>query len=863
MSKLMFRFLILMLFVIGLSVIFSCTGRAVEPLRKALEVKFSGKSAQIEVGGPYIGIEMHNSSPLINRISLFYPIANSVDLSTDYWLRSQFRVMFLGLKVGDKSKEWIGDEPFEYTLTPYSVAFQKSDEEKAVYITYDFCKDKPAMVARIVFENTSAQSKVFEVYTHLELSLRTCHTYSLIDKAWTEYGETGSTIYANYDNPQTGDVQVFITNVSEQPVSFTTDGEANGLPGTEDNWWMYKSSELPGDIIDEADQSRPVASYVYRKELLPGQKMYITQIIGSCKQGEGRELVKYLTNNYEKELADYEGYVLDKVYKEGLIETEYGSINHSVRWAKAILATNIHYLDGEFVPMPCPAEYNFYFTHDVLVTDLSAVNFDIERVRKDLEYIVKHANEEKVIPHAYYWKDERYVTEFAGSDNWNHFWFVILSAAYLRHSHDIPTVELLYPYIQNSIKQTLTNKMDDDLMWAYRPEGWDIGSSFGPRSYMTILAIRALKDYIFISAFLGKGLSDILEYERLTERMKEKLVEKLWDEDLKYLINYYEDGSLDPHIYIGSLLATHFNLIDENKKRILVNTAKEKLLDEKIGVYNVFPMDFHLLIDYLKFSGNEAGDPHVYANGGIWPNGNAWYALALLSIGNKEEALQFIENTMTVQGIINSPNGQPAMYEYRNSNNLDASQYGKIDKPQFMWAAGWYLYCLYNLMGIRENEWNVGFDPYLFEGKGESIYSVYLKGKPVEVTTCGFGKYIKSIRYDGREYPSSVVPEEIDNLSKIVFFIGAPEIPYIENTQSILVSSHFYEKERNLTVALKAFKNHQSEISVISPWEPKSVSSNEKKLNGEWFFEKVDGLFEIHIKFSHRQTVDSITVNFK
>ena len=41
--------------------------------------------------------------------------------------------------------------------------------------------------------------------------------------------------------------------------------------------------------------------------------------------------------------------------------------------------------------MPCPAEYNFFFTHDVLLTDLAAINFDPERVRRDLLYIMSLA----------------------------------------------------------------------------------------------------------------------------------------------------------------------------------------------------------------------------------------------------------------------------------------------------------------------------------------------------------------------------------------------------------------------------------------------------------------------------------------
>ena len=179
--------------------------------------------------------------------------------------------------------------------------------------------------------------------------------------------------------------------------------------------------------------------------------------------------------------------------------------------------------------------------------------------------------------------------------------------------------------------------------------------------------------------------------------MQQTLNKKLWSDDQKYIINYYEDGSIDKHYYMGSLLAVYFNLLNPERSNELIKTAEEKLLDEKLGIYTLFPMDFNKLIDKLKFAGNEAGEPFKYANGGIWMHGNAWYALDLIKTGQKEKAINFIKRTMTLDGIINSPNGQPAMYEYRDSNFNNPKEYGKIDKPQFMWAAGWYLYCIYEL----------------------------------------------------------------------------------------------------------------------------------------------------------------------
>ena len=99
---------------------------------------------------------------------------------------------------------------------------------------------------------------------------------------------------------------------------------------------------------------------------------------------------------------------------------------------------------------------------------------------------------------------------------------------------------------------------------------------------------------------------------------------------------------------MGSLLASHFNLLDDDRNLKLITTAKQNLLDEKIGFYTLFPMDLHLLSDYMGFAGNEAGEPYYYANGGIWPHGNSWYALSLISNGLNADAFKFIKKTMTL-----------------------------------------------------------------------------------------------------------------------------------------------------------------------------------------------------------------------
>ena len=248
-----------------------------------------------------------------------------------------------------------------------------------------------------------------------------------------------------------------------------------------------------------------------------------------------------------------------------------------------------------------------------------------------------------------------------------------------------------------------------------------------------------------------------MNYESLSDRMQHQLNAELWDDSLKFLINYYEPGRKDEHYYIGSLLAAHYGLLDKERMDELVQTAGKKLLDKKVGIYNVFPMDFVKLGSYLKFAGNEAGDPFLYANGGIWPHGNAWYALALMADGKKDKAYSFIKNVMTIDGVMAGPNGQPAMYEVRNGNYNDPAVYGTVDKPQFLWAAGWYLYSLYHLFAVTENEWNIQLDPYN-PGKQPVTLDLYSDGRLAKVVITGNGKYIRNILYDGKELPTAVIP---------------------------------------------------------------------------------------------------------
>lgn len=807
---------------IGLILLFnSCTD---DTKLKNITVPFSGE-ATIEVGGRFVGVEFHRSQMIPQRISFYYPVANSIDHNKDFWHRDTSFVMNWQLFANDDSTIVLGRNPVDIELNPYSVKFIEKRENLEITASYRFCFEKPAMVLLISIKNLLKEPSRIHFETNLKTPIKTCHTYQLLDESVVNFDE--NTIYTNFPNIEADSATIFVSNA--------------GL--------------IPIDI--NADQQN--AGFIYEKELIPGESMEIVQIIGSCKNQEVAEIIEYLLENYENEINTYENYIKEYSLNKTKFYTGDFETDKSVAYAKAIMETNKHYLDDEIVPMPCPAEYNFQFTHDQLVTDLVAVNYDLERVKFDLNYIKNHADSNKIIPHAYYWKDGEYRTEFASSDNWNNFWFIIVSASYLRHSNDIQLLTQLYPYLQICKTNALKTLEKDDLMWSYRPDWWDIGHNYGAKSYMTILAIKAVRDFVYISTILGND-DDLVELSQSADQMESALSEKLWSEKHGYLMNYFEDGSLDPHYYIGSLLAPHYCNLDEDKLELLLQTAKTKLLDEKIGIYNAFPMDFEKYKDIIRYVNDEVGAKYYYFNGGIWPQGNAWYALSLIKNGNREEASNFIKNTMSLYGIMKGPNGQPAYYEVRTTDS-DHEKYGKVDKPQFLWAGAWYIYSLYNLQFINENSWNLALSPYLMKNQKECCATYSVAGKNIDLSISGESSMetMSSIKYDGIQQYSLVIPTQKPPAKSIKIKTGKVKYPYLKSCNAILNNIDWDNKK--LSMELSAFSAHKNEVVVIAPGLPKSVKLNDKEISN-WENMSIDDSEKIILNFTNINNITHLVLEF-
>ena len=823
-----------------------------------LSFPFDKHYGQVEVGGRYVGAEFHGSKPLPSRISFYYPVANSIDLSTDYWKRDASQPMAIGIRRGTEKMRWIGKVAWTYVLSPHKVVFFRSDRDMEYRISYEFCLTQPAMVRTVVVRNQSPWSSPLEVYTHLAMSLRTCQTYSRKESAWTRYDSAHAAIIADFDDSDAARAAVFMQNAGERPASWTSSAAELAVSDSGGSNWL--NGDLDQGILSTIRKGIPVAAFVYRKTISPGDSLVIVQVIGSCKRTETAGTISSLAGQWSTEISNYDRFVRQKAQDESAFTTGDPWLDRSAVWARGLLASNQHFLDGKLVPMPCPAEYNFFFTHDLLLTNLGAVNFDLPRVKRDLLYVVSLAHE-NIIPHAYYWRDDGYKTEFCTPENWNHLWFIIACARYLRHSGDDSTGRVLYPLITKSLSEMLTQLKPDTLMYAFRPDWWDIGHREGPRSYITILTIRALRDYLYMSSMLKLRSGKLPEYEHLADAMQRALGNRLWDENLRYLINY-NDSLKDVHYYMGSLLAPVYGVLDLPKSKELLTTASRQLLRNPVGVMVVSPPDFQTdsMRAFFKFVGNEAGDPYIYINGGIWPHANAVYALALNAAGRSEDALAFVKTVMTIDGVAASPNGVPAMYEYRMSDS-SSMDFGKIDKPSFMWAAGFYMNVLYTLAGFQDNEWNLSLNGNRPVSAG-SVHCSYAFGSLHEASIEGRANRLNSLTSDGKEINSLVLPGSVMNNLSLKVRFSVPKGPYLESVNAIVDTVDFDRDASRMNIILSSFEGHSIAMTLVALREPTRSRADGKPVSLISKSFEPDGTIRLKFEFTGSDSPQRVVIDF-
>jgi hypothetical protein len=811
---------------------------------------------QIEVGGPLAGAEFHGGRPLPSRISLYAPVANSIDLSTDYWRRGESRPVVLGIRVDGEARRWLGKESWEYVVAPQRVRFERREGDLRLSIRYEFGVRDVAMVTTMEITNEGTVPHALELYAHYALVLRSCQSYQRFAASRTRFDRARNALIAEFDDVPLARASLFVQNAGAIPSSWSAGTE---LAVQDSGWsaWIEQDGDLSKTPLGRgAPGITPAAAFVYRTTLKPGMSWRIVQLLGSTARKEAAAAIGRAAKGWQKELRDYAGRILAATHGDAGFHSGEPWTDNAVTYSRALLAANQHYLDGSLVPMPCPAEYNFFFTHDALLTDLSAVLFDPARVKRDLLYLAKRAKKGD-LPHAYYWKDDGFKTEFCNPGNWNNLWVILATAAYYRHTSDRETALRLHPLLTRALEKTLTMRKGN-LMHGVEPDWWDFGSAPGARAYLTILTARALEEYVYLSSRLGKT-ARLAEYEQASLDLRRGLLDELWDGN--YLYNTTPAGR-DTHTYMGPLLASVFGLLPREQATRLAITASTKLLDPLVGLRTVAPADFHTdsVKKFYNVKSNEAGDQYRYANGGIWYLGNAWYAWALRAIGNIDGAFEFYRRMMTLDGILQSPRGQPALYEYRYADT-SAADYGLVDKPTMMWSAGFCIGTAYRIAGFEDNVWNVTVGSAAPPAM-QNVRAAYFFGGPKTIERRGKGSNVTRLAVDNREIPSRILPLDAASGSAITVEMGPIRYPFLDSANAVLHSASFDPGTRIMQLVLSSYEGHETSLQFLTPSVAQWVRLNDEPWTGWKLSSTPFSTLIVHILYRASAAPDKVTIQF-
>jgi hypothetical protein len=167
-----------------------------------------------------------------------------------------------------------------------------------------------------------------------------------------------------------------------------------------------------------------------------------------------------------------------------------------------------------------------------------------------------------------------------------------------------------------------------------------------------------------------------------------------------------------------------------------------------------------------------------------------------------------------------SPNGQPAFYEYRNSDPL-SPLYGAVDKPTFLWAGGWFIRVSYALAGVRDNAWNLSFSPRLPEAFSDVEYEMTLGGELMQISFTGDGEFFRRIVVDGVESPTAVMtgPAGLVQLRR-----GIPRHPYLAAARAIVREVTYDDARRLLSTSLAGAIGQEFDVEIVTPLGLKSTS---------------------------------------
>ena len=153
-------------------------------------------------------------------------------------------------------------------------------------------------------------------------------------------------------------------------------------------------------------------------------------------------------------------------------------------------------------------------------------------------------------------------------------------------------------------------------------------------------------------------------------------------------------------------------------------------------------------------------------------------------------------------------------------NNFWAALIVTAGWTALLWAGGFFMQAIYQMVGIRENSWNLYLTPDLPTGFTPLEFDVFAHGRLCHIRTNGTGKFFRSIKIDGKVTFSVVInrPAQEINLTR-----GVPEYPYLAQADAIIRNVNYFSEDKKFVVEYNGFSGQEIRLSVISPFPIKKM----------------------------------------
>jgi hypothetical protein len=179
-----------------------------------------------------------------------------------------------------------------------------------------------------------------------------------------------------------------------------------------------------------------------------------------------------------------------------------------------------------------------------------------------------------------------------------------------------------------------------------------------------------------------------------------------------------------------------------------------------------------------------------------------------------------------------------------------------------MWAAGWYLYSLYQLHGIRETEWNIRFDPYLGDAKEPVSFDLMNAGKELSVRISGDGSRIGRLSIDGNPSASAVLPSAaVSGPGVVDIRMGALDAPMLMALGAVLNDARYDARSKRLRIGYTSFVGHAVDLEFHATAIPKQVRVNGRVVRG-WTAHRVDDRVVIRLTATQAGAEDQVELRF-